>query len=94
MQNRKFGSYLLCPVIAGQELRAQGLNMTLGGGVDLARDPALKFPDGLYEAFNSAARSVMSAFGNLFDGQLDFVWTTPQHVGKWDIEARLNRDTA
>src|SRR5580704_1881736 len=29
-------------------------------------DPALKFIDGLYEAYNSAAGSVMSAFGNLF----------------------------
>ena len=56
-------------------------------------DPALKFTDGLYEAFNSAAGSVMSAFGNLFHGQLNFVWTTQQHAVKWGIEARINRDT-
>src|ERR1700751_2760083 len=56
-------------------------------------DPALKFTDGLYEAFNSAAGSVMSAFGNLFHGQLNFVWTTQQHAVKWGIETRLNRDT-
>src|SRR3984893_1673998 len=31
-------------------------------------DPALKFIDGLYEAHNSAAGSVTSAFGNLFQG--------------------------
>ncbi len=37
-------------------------------------DPALKFNDGLYEAYNSAAGSVMSAFGNLFQGQLNFAW--------------------
>src|SRR5580693_4356112 len=43
-------------------------------------DPALKFNDGLYEAFNGAAGSVISAFGNLFQGQLNFAWT-------------LNRDT-
>src|SRR6202171_4252411 len=35
-------------------------------------DPALKFIDGLYEAFNGGAGSVMSAFGNLFQGQLHF----------------------
>ena len=56
-------------------------------------DPALKFTDGLYEATNSAAGSVMSAFGNLFHGQLNFVRTTQRHAVKWGIEARLNRDT-
>ena len=56
-------------------------------------DPALKFVDGLYEPFNSAAGSVMSAFGNLFQGQLNFAWTTGQHSVKWGVEARLNRDT-
>src|SRR6202166_1553508 len=56
-------------------------------------DPALKFTDGLYEATNSAAGSVMSAFGNLFHGQLNFVRTTQRHAVKWGIETRLNRDT-
>jgi len=56
-------------------------------------DPALKFNDGLYEAFNSAAGSVMSAFGNLFQGQLNFSRTTARHVVKWGAEVRLNRDT-
>lgn len=56
-------------------------------------DPALKFNDGLYEAYNGAAGSVMSAFGNLFQGQLNFAWTTPRHALKWGAEARLNRDT-
>lgn len=56
-------------------------------------DPALKFQDGLYEPFNSAAGSVMSAFGNLFQGQLNFAWTTGSHAVKWGAEARLNRDT-
>ena len=40
-------------------------------------DPALKFIDGLYEAFNGAGGSVTSAFGNLFQGQLNFAWTKP-----------------
>ena len=56
-------------------------------------DPALKFTDGLFEPFNSAAGSVMSAFGNLFQGQQNFSWTTGKHAVKWGIEARLNRDT-
>jgi len=56
-------------------------------------EPALKLNDGLFEAYNSAAGSVMSAFGNLFQGQLNFAWTTPRHAVKWGIEARLNRDT-
>jgi len=56
-------------------------------------DPALKFNDGLYEAYNSAAGSVMSAFGNLFQGQLNFSLTKAGHVVKWGAEARLNRDT-
>jgi hypothetical protein len=56
-------------------------------------DPALKFTDGLFEPFDSAAGSVMSAFGNLFEGQQTFAWTTAHHAVKWGIEARLNRDT-
>ncbi len=56
-------------------------------------DPALKFIDGLYEAYNGAAGSVMSAFGNLFQGQLNFTWSTARHAVKWGAEARLNRDT-
>lgn len=55
--------------------------------------PALKFADGLFEPFNSAAGSVMSAFGNLFQGQLNFAWTSGRHNVKWGVEARLNRDT-
>jgi hypothetical protein len=56
-------------------------------------DPALKFVNGLYEPFNAAAGSVMSAFGNLFQGQLNFEWTSGRHAVKWGVEARLNRDT-
>src|SRR6202050_920973 len=56
-------------------------------------DPALKFTDGLYEAFNSAAGYGMVVFRTLFHGQLNFVRTTQRHAVKWGIEARLNRDT-
>jgi hypothetical protein len=56
-------------------------------------DPAVKFNDGLYEGFDTAAGSVMSAFGNLFQGQQNFTWTHARHTIKAGIEARLNRDT-
>jgi hypothetical protein len=56
-------------------------------------DPAVKFNDGLYEAFNSAGGSVMSAFGNLFQVRQNFTWTTAKHLVKGGGEVRLNRDT-
>jgi hypothetical protein len=56
-------------------------------------DPALKFVDGSYEGFNTAAGSVMSAYGNLFQGQQNFTWSPAHHVFKFGAEARLNRDT-
>ncbi|GGG68576.1 TonB-dependent receptor [Edaphobacter dinghuensis] len=56
-------------------------------------DPALKFSDGSYEAFNSAAGSVMTAFGNLFQAQQNFVITIARHTFKFGGEVRLNRDT-
>ncbi|HUB53388.1 MAG TPA: carboxypeptidase regulatory-like domain-containing protein [Terracidiphilus sp.] len=56
-------------------------------------DPALKFNDALFEPWNAAAGTVMSAFGNLFHGQLNFTWTEGRHAVKWGAEARLNRDT-
>ena len=56
-------------------------------------DPAIKFNDGSYEAFNSAGGSVMSAFGNLFQARQAFTWTTSKHLVKGGGEIRLNRDT-
>ena len=56
-------------------------------------DPALKFTDGSFEAFNSAAGSVMSAFGNLFQAQQNFSFTTARHAWRFGGEIRLNRDT-
>jgi hypothetical protein len=56
-------------------------------------DPAVKFNDGLFEAFNSAAGSVMQAYGNLFQGRQTVTYTTGSHSVKAGIETRLNRDT-
>jgi len=56
-------------------------------------DPAVKFNDGTFEAFNSAGGSVMQAYGNLFHGREMVTWTKADHVLKAGFEARLNRDT-
>jgi len=56
-------------------------------------DPAVKFNDGLFEAFNSAGGSVMQAYGNLFHGRQMVTWTRGGHVLKAGFEARVNRDT-
>jgi hypothetical protein len=56
-------------------------------------DPALKFGDGSFEAFNSAAGSVMTAYGNLFQAQQNFTVTLARHTFKFGGEVRLNRDT-
>ena len=56
-------------------------------------DPAVKFNDGLFEAFNSAAGSVMQAYGNLFQGRQNLSYTAGSHAFKAGFEARINRDT-
>ncbi len=56
-------------------------------------DPALKFSDGSFEAFNSAAGSVMTAFGNLFQAQQNFTLAKGKHTWKFGGEVRINRDT-
>lgn len=56
-------------------------------------EPAVKFNDGLYEAFNSAAGTVMQAYGNLFQLRENVVFNTARHTFKAGGEVRLNRDT-
>jgi len=56
-------------------------------------DPAVKFTDGLFEAFNSAGGSVMSAYGNLFLLRQNLTWTEGRHLVKLGGEVRVNRDT-
>ena len=56
-------------------------------------DPAVKFNDGLFEAFNSDAGSVMQAYGNLFQGRQNVAFNTTAHSFKAGFEARINRDT-
>jgi hypothetical protein len=57
-------------------------------------DPAIKFNDGLFEAFNSAGGSVMQAYGNLFQGREMVTWNKAGHTVKAGFEVRLNRDTS
>jgi Carboxypeptidase regulatory-like domain len=57
-------------------------------------DPAVKFNDGLYEPFNQPAGSVISVYGNLFQGRQNLSFTTAQHAFKVGAEVRLNRDTS
>lgn len=56
-------------------------------------DPAVRFNDGLFESFNSAAGTVMQSYGNLFQGQQSVEYTTGNHILKAGFEARLNRDS-
>jgi hypothetical protein len=56
-------------------------------------DPGLTYGDGLFEAFNSAAGSVMRCFGNLFVGRQTFTWLKGKHAIKAGGEFRANRDT-
>ena len=56
-------------------------------------DPAVKFNDGLFEAFNSAAGTVMQAYGNLFQLRGNVTYTTARHALKFGAEGRANRDT-
>jgi hypothetical protein len=56
-------------------------------------DPAVKFNDGLYEAFNSAGGSVMQAYGNLFHGSENVAYVKGSHAFKLGAEVRINRDT-
>ena len=56
-------------------------------------DPAVKFNDGLFEAFNSAGGSVMQAYGNLFQGRENVAYVTAKHAFKFGAEFRGNRDT-
>jgi len=56
-------------------------------------DPAVKFNDGLFEAFNGAGGSVMQAYGNLFQGTQTVFYARGAHAFRAGFEARINRDT-
>ncbi len=57
-------------------------------------DAAIKFNDGLFESFNSAAGSITAAFNNLVSLRQSTTMTFGHHVIKAGAEVRLNRDTS
>jgi len=56
-------------------------------------DPAVKFNDGLFEGFNTAAGSVEQSYGNLFEGRQNVAYSAARHAFKAGFEMRVNRDT-
>lgn len=56
-------------------------------------DPAVRFNDGLFEAINAAAGSVMQSYGNLIQARQNFSYVRGKHAWKFGGEIRLNRDT-
>ena len=56
-------------------------------------DPAVKFNDGTYEAFDSAGGTVTQLYGNLFQGRENVVYNTGSHAWKAGVDVRLNRDS-
>jgi hypothetical protein len=90
--------------VLGRYTRTVSPRMTLVSSLSITRstpgfptpnttDPAVRFNDGLFESFNSAAGSVMQSYGNLFQGQQSLEYTTGNHTIKAGFEARLNRDS-
>lgn len=57
-------------------------------------DPAVKFGDGLFEAFNTPGGTVTQSFGNLFQGRQNASFSTARHAFKAGFEVRVNRDTS
>ena len=79
--------------VVGTYTRTISPRMTIESSISITRstpgfptfdytDPAVKFNDGLFEAFNSAAGSVMQAYGNLFQGRQNVTFTTGSHAFK------------
>jgi hypothetical protein len=90
--------------VVGTYTRTQSPNLVLVSMINITRttpgfpttdytDPGIKFNDGLFEAFNAAAGSVMQAYGNLFQGFQSVSYTRGNHVIHAGFEARINRDT-
>ncbi len=90
--------------VVGTYTRTQSPNLTLESSISIQRstpgfptfdyrDPAVKFNDGLFEAFNFPAGSVMQAYGNIFQGRQNVTYSRGNHAFKAGAEVRVNRDT-
>ncbi len=56
--------------------------------------PALRFADGVYDAFNSAGGSVGSIYGNIMQLRHNLSYVRGSHTFKAGVEFRQNRDSA
>jgi Carboxypeptidase regulatory-like domain len=54
--------------------------------------PGLTFGDGLFEAFNSTAGTIVGSFGNLWQFRHDMTDVRGKHAFRWGVEIRINRD--
>jgi len=56
-------------------------------------EPALVFPDNLYEPFNAPGGTITGTYGNLYQGRQNVTYAHGSHTLKAGFEARWNRDT-
>ena len=89
------GGYIYAHGIAAAQLGiiAQHQRSTPGFPTTNHTDPAVKFNDSLFEAFDSAAGTVMQAYGNLFQLRQNVQYTTARHAFNFGAEIRANRDS-
>ncbi|HET6932884.1 MAG TPA: TonB-dependent receptor, partial [Candidatus Acidoferrum sp.] len=57
-------------------------------------DVSLAFADGLFAGFNSADGSIFGSYGNVFQFKHDMSYVHRDHVFKWGVDIRWNRDTS
>lgn len=90
--------------VVGTYTRTISPRMTIESSISIMRstpgfptfdytDPGVRFNDGIFEAFNGPAGTVMQAYGNLFQGRQNVTYTRGNHAFKAGAEVRLNRDT-
>ena len=54
--------------------------------------PAMTFGDGLFQAFNQPGGSIFGSYSNLYQLKQDMSYVHSNHVFKWGVEIRHNRD--
>ncbi|MGC2186483.1 MAG: carboxypeptidase-like regulatory domain-containing protein [Terriglobales bacterium] len=54
--------------------------------------PAMAFGDGLFQAFNQPGGSIFGSYSNLYQLKHDMSYVHTNHVFKWGLEIRHNRD--
>jgi Carboxypeptidase regulatory-like domain/TonB dependent receptor len=55
--------------------------------------PGIGFGDGLFEAFDAPAGSILGSYSNLYQLKQDMTGLRGQHNFKWGVEIRANRDS-